>query len=183
MAPDKSRCSQCETPLIGSKYSRTLKGRLERLFQKVGLVAVIGVAAAALVVFLTGVLLLAYYVHRNGGSDQAASVSTVVNNSFTAPFDKPASFKIIIPNGVKNSRVVGGFKVTSGTSVNFYIVNEGQFEQWSSGAGKPALAQREQTSSAKIRQPLQPGTYYLLFTNPDPATAVTVAAEFYTKYD
>jgi hypothetical protein len=183
MAPDKSRCSQCETPLIGSKYSRTLKGRLERLFQKVGLVAVIGVATAALVVFLTGVLLLVYYVHRNESSDQAASVSTVVNNSFTAPFDKPTSFKIIIPSGVKNSRVVGGFKVTSGTSVNFYIVNEGQFEQWSSGAGKPALTQREQTSSAKIRQPLQPVTYYLLFTSPDPAIAVTVAAEFYSKYD
>lgn len=183
MPPDKSRCSQCETPLLGSKYSQTLKGRLERLFQRVGLVAVIGGAIAALLIFVTSVLLLVYFVNRNGSSDQAGSVNTIVNQSFNASYGQPAKFKVIIPPGAKNSRVVGGFKVTSGTSVSFYVISEGQLGQWSSGSAKPALAQREQTTSAKIRQVLPPGTYYLLFTSPDPNTPATVSAEFYSKYD
>jgi HNH endonuclease len=158
MTPDKSRCSQCETPLLGSKYSQTLKGRLEHLFQKVGLVAVISGAIAALLILVTSVLVLLYFVNRNRSSDQAGSVNTIVNESFNASYGQPAKFKMIIPSGAKNSRVVGGFKVTSGTSVSFYVVGEAQLEQWSSGAAKPALVQREQTTAAKIRQPLQAGT-------------------------
>src|SRR6266404_1264228 len=148
MSPDKSRCSQCETPLMGSKYSRTLKGRLEHLFQRVGLVAVIGGAVTLVLVFLVSLLLLVYFVHRNGSSDQAGTVSTIVNESFNASFDKPASFKIIVPDGAKNSRVVGGFKVTSGSAVNFYIVSDAQYQQWSIGEAKPSVAQRQQAPSA-----------------------------------
>jgi HNH endonuclease len=183
MSPDKSRCSQCETPLFHSKYSRTLRGRLEHFFQRVGLVAVIGLASLALLVFLTVVFGLLYFVQRSGSSDQATDVSTIVNDSFSAPFSKPATFKITVPAGAKNSRVVGGFRVTSGTTVNFYVVTEGQLDQWSKGTARPAITQRERMASAKIRQQLQPGTYYLLFASPDADSTVTVAAEFYSKFD
>jgi hypothetical protein len=130
-----------------------------------------------------GVSVLLYLVHRSGSSDQAGNVSTIVNDSFSAPFDKPASFKITFPNGAKNSRVVGGFKVTSGATVNFFIVSDAQFQQWSNGAAKASLFQRQQMPTAKIRQLLQPGTYYILFASPDPNMPVTVAAELYSKYD
>jgi len=182
-SPDKSHCSQCEAPLIQSKYSKTFKGRAERSLQKVGLVTVIGGAAALVLLVVIGVSVLLYFVHRSGSSDQAGNVNTIVNESFSAPFDKPASFKITFPNGAKNSRVVGGFKVTSGSAVNFFILSDAQFQQWSSGAAKASLFQRQQTPMAKIRQLLQTGTYYILFAAPDPNTPVTVAAELYSKYD
>jgi hypothetical protein len=134
-----------------------------------------------------GLSLLLYFLHRSGSSDQAGdqagNVNTIVNDSFNASFDKPVSYKFTFPGGAKNSRVVGGFRVTSGTAVNFFIVSDAQFQQWSSGGAKPTVFQRQQMPTAKIRQLLQPGTYYMLFTSPDPNSTVTVAAEFYSKYD
>ena len=182
-SPDKSHCPQCEAPLIQSKYSKTLKGRVDRSLKKVGLITVIGGSATLMLLLVIGVSALLYFIHRRGSSDQARSVSTIVNESFNAPFDKPVSFKITFPNGARNARVVGGFKVTSGTAVNFFIVNDSQFQQWSTGGAKESLFQRQQTPTAKIRQLLGPGTYYILFASPDPNTPITVAAELYSKYD
>ena len=182
-SPDKSHCSQCEAPLIQSKYSKTVKGRVERSLQKVGLITVIGGSATLVLLFVIGVSALIYFLHRSGSSDQARSVSTIVNESFNVPFEKPASFKITFPSTARNSRIVGGFKVTSGASVNFFIVSDSQFQQWSTGVPKTSLFQRQQTPTAKIRQLLGPGTYYILFASPDPNTPVTVAAELYSKYD
>lgn len=182
-SPDKSRCSQCEAPLIQSKYSKTLKGRVERSLQKVGLVTVIGGGATFVLLVVIGVSVLFYLSYRGGSSDQARNVSTIVNDSFNAPFDKPASFKVTFPSGAKNSRIVGGFKVTNGAAVSFFIVSDSQFEQWSTGARKEFLFQRQKTATAKIRQVLGPGTYYIVFASPDPNTPVTVAAELYSKYD
>jgi hypothetical protein len=184
MTPDKSRCTQCETPLFKTKYSKTFKGRLERLFQKVGIATVIGAAVIALLIFLGGSGLVAFYfLSSNADSDQAATVNTIVNKSFTAAFVPPVSFKVTVPNDAKNARIVGGFKATAGTTVSFYIVSERQFAQWAASTAKPALLRREQTDSARIRQPLQPGIYYLLFSSPDIYSTVNVAAEFYSKYD
>lgn len=182
-SPDKSCCSQCESPLIQSKYSKTLKGRAERSLQKVGLITVIGGAAALVLLVVIGVSVLSYLIYRGGSSDEARNVSAIVNDSFNASFDKPASFKITFPSGAKNSRVVGGFKVTNGTAVNFFIVSDSQFQQWSTGASKASLFQRQRTPTAKIRQMLGPGTYYVVFASPDSSTSVTVAAELYSKYD
>lgn len=182
-SPDKSHCPQCEAPLVQSKYSKTFKGRAERSLQKVGLITMIGGAATLILLVMIGLSVLLYFTHYSGPSVQGGNVSTIVNESFSAPFDRPASFKITFPNGAKNSRVVGGFKVTSGAAVNFFIVSDAQFRQWSNGAAKASLLQRQQTSTTKIHQLLQPGTYYILFAAPDPNTPVTVAAELYSKYD
>jgi hypothetical protein len=147
------------------------------------LITVIGGAGALVVVFVVGLSLLLYFIHRSGSVDAAGNINTIVNESLNASFDKPASFKVTFPGGAKNSRVVGGFKVTSGTTVNFFIVSDAQYQQWSSGTAKPSLFQHQQMSTLKIRQLLQPGTYYILFVSPDPNTSVTVAAELYSKYD
>jgi hypothetical protein len=146
------------------------------------LITVIGGAATLVLLFVIGLSALLYFLNRSGGSDQAGNVSMIVNESFNASFDKPASFKITFPSGAKNSRVVGGFKVTSGAAVNFFILSDAQFQQWSSGAAKASLF-HQQIPTAKIRQLLQPGTYYILFASPDPNTSVTVAAELYSKFD
>lgn len=182
-SPDKSHCSQCEAPLIQSKYSKTLKGRAERSLQKVGLITVIGGAATLIVVVVIGLSLLFYFINRSGSVDAAGNVNTIVNESFSASFDRPAVFKFTFPSSAKNSRVVGGFRVTSGTAINFFIVSEAQFQQWSSGTARPALFHRQQLPTLKVRQQLQPGTYYIVFASSDPNTSVTVAAELYSKFD
>ena len=90
-----------------------------------------------------------------------------------------------MPPGAANARVVGGYKVIRGGSVHFYILEQSQFQQWSAGgASFQSVAAREKSSSARLRQMLKPGTYHLLFAhNGGPADALTVAAEFYLKYD
>jgi hypothetical protein len=166
-----------------TKYSKTFRGRLDRFFQKAGIAAVIGAVVMVLLVIMVGASLIGFYVLRpKATADQAATVNTIVNTSFTVSPDEPVSFRIVIPKGAKNSRAVGVFKVTSGTAVNVYIVSEEQFAQWATGTARPAIALREESHSAKLRQPLVSGSYYLLFASPN-ADAVTVAAEFYSKYD
>jgi len=49
--------------------------------------------------------------------------------------------------------------------MNFFIISDSQFQQWSTGATKASLFQRQQTPTAKIRQLLGPGTYYILFAS------------------
>ncbi|MDQ3803560.1 MAG: HNH endonuclease [Acidobacteriota bacterium] len=188
MSPDKSHCTQCGARLAYTKHSETLAGKAEALFQKVGRAVVLGGAAVLLLALLAGGLYV-YSYFRGAGSasaaDQAASVSTVVNSVFDAPGAQPALFKVVVPPDASNARVVGGYKVTSGPGVNFYIFDSGQYEQWSRGAGAAgALARRERSTSVRLRQVLSPGTYYLLFAGGDGAAGATkVAAEFYLKYD
>jgi hypothetical protein len=174
MSPDNTKCPQCDARFPFSKHSKTLAGKLEILFEKVGRAVVIGGAALALVLFLScGV----YLYRRIGGSsqaaEQAANAQTIVNTSFDVTGDKPASFEIIVPASAKNARLVGGYKVTSGSAVNCYIVDASQHQQ----------AAKENSTSARLRQPLAPGTYYLQFTTTRTMAPLTVAAEFYLKYD
>lgn len=185
MSPDNSKCPQCGSRLRYSKRSKTLAGRLEILFEKVGRVVVISGAALILLLFLVGAFYVARYLRNDDPvSEQSAAVSAIVNDSFDVSPGRPASFKFVIPAGARNSRVVGGFKVTSGTKVNFYVLSEEQMAQWSGGSGSgPSVTKREQASSVRVRQVLQPGTYFLLFSSTDVGSPTAVAAEFYSKYD
>lgn len=188
MSPDKSHCTQCGARLAYTKHSETLAGRLDSLFQRVGRAVVLGGAAVILLVLLTGGLYVASYFRGTGrasASDQAATISTIVNSSFNTSSSQPSLFKVVVPPGASNARVVGGYKVTSGAGVNFYILDGKQYEQWLSGSGNVgALARREKSSSVRLRETLRPGTYYLLFANDGRAAEVTtVAAEFYLKHD
>lgn len=186
MSPDKANCSQCGTRLRHTKHADTLAGRLENLFQRVGKVVVLGGAAAVLLLVLIG----GFYAYSrirgsSSDSDQAASVSTVVNNAFTTSADQSAVFKITVPSGASNARVVGGYKVTSGRPVNFYILDETQYGRWVGGdKGVTAIAQKPGSNSVRLRQVLRPGTYYLLFAGAEGTNDLSgVAAEFYLKHD
>lgn len=187
MSPDKSHCTQCGVRLAYTKHSQTLKGQLENLFQKVGRAVVVGGAAVGLLLLITGGFYVARYFRSSSAestSDQAATISTVVNNSFSTSASQPGIFKVVVPPEASNARVVGGYKVTSGAGVNFYILDVKQYEQWVGGSKSfSALTQREKSASARLRQTLKPGTYYLLFANSDGAADGTVAAELYLKYD
>lgn len=184
MSPEGTHCPQCRTRFPYSKRTRTLAGQLEILFQRVGRAVVIGGAALALLIFLSG----AFYVYWRvsgafAGTEQSAHVQTVVNDSFGATRSQPAAFKIIVPPRSSNARVVGGYKVTAGQKINFYVLDGAQYERWSGDTTTVStLTKREQSTSVRVRQELQPGIYYLLFAGSDDAPA-TVAAEFYLKYD
>jgi hypothetical protein len=187
MSPDKSHCSQCGARLAYTKHSETLAGRLESLFQRVGRAVVLGGAAVVLILLLAGGIYLVRHLRGGAsGSDDAATVTPVVNKSFDVSAQQPAEFKVEVPQGASNARAVGGYKVTSGGVVDFYILDAAQYEAWSSGSKTYSpTAQRERSSAARLRQVLRPGTYYLLFSRNDlsAGASVTVAAEFYLKYD
>lgn len=186
MSPDKGNCSQCGVRLIHTKHAETFTGRMENTFQRVGRAVVLGGGAAVLLLVLVGGF-YAYSRLRGPSSDgeQAASVSTVVNNVFNASSGQPTAFKITVPAGASNARVVGGYKVTLGKPVDFYIMDESQYGRWAGGTGGgAAVTQRPASSSVRLRQVLKPGTYYLVFTSSDSAPdATSVAAELYLKYD
>jgi hypothetical protein len=185
LSPEHALCTQCGARFPYSKHSQTLAGRLENLFQRVGKVVVVGGGALLLLLLLSGVV---YVYRRVGGSSQAAEqsahVQTVVNDSFTAAPNQPASFQITVPPDARNARVVGGYKVTSGPAVSCYVVDASLYQP-SGNSSKPvqALTAREDSKSYRLRQALGPGTYYLLFFSPGGAAGTTVAAEFYLKYD
>lgn len=188
MSPDKSHCTQCGARLTYTKHSETLAGRLEYLFQRVGRAVVLGGAAVVLIVLLLAGLYVASYFRGSdmaSAADNAATVAAVVNDSFNPSNSQPSLFKVVVPPGASNARVVGGYKVTSGAKVNFYILDGKQYEQWGNGSkSAAALAKREKSTSVRLRQALQPGTYYLLFAPDEGADdGLTVAAEFYLKYD
>jgi hypothetical protein len=175
MSPDNSKCPQCGTKFPYSKRSQTLAGRLELLSEKVGRIVLIMGAALALILFLScGVYLYRHIGGSSQTSEQSAQAQTIVNTSFEVTGEKPTSFEIVVPASAKNARIVGGYKVTSGSAVNCYILDASQHQQ----------AAKENLASARLRQPLDPGTYYLQFTPMAGAAAsVKVAAEFYLKYD
>jgi hypothetical protein len=185
LSPEHARCTQCGARSPYSKHSKTLAGKLEHLFERVGRAVVIGGGALILLLLLLG----AVYIYRQvGGSsqaaDQAAHVQTVINDSFDAAPNQPASFQITVPPDARNARVVGGYKVTSGLAVSCYVVDASLY-QLAAGNSKPtqALTAKEDSKSSRLKQALSPGTYYLLFFPPGGTARTTVAAEFYLKYD
>lgn len=104
MSPEHTKCPQCGTKFPYSKRSKTLAGKLESLFERVGRVVVIGGAALVLILLLAGGIYL--YRHFGGTSqvaDQAAHVETIVNTSFDVSTEQPASFQIVVPSGASNA--------------------------------------------------------------------------------
>ncbi len=174
MSPDNAKCPQCGTKFPYSKRSRTLAGKLETLSEKVGRIVLIGGAALALVLVAScGVYLYSRLAGGSQAADQASRVESVVNKIFDVTAGQPASFEIVVPAGAKNARVVGGYKVTEGSSVNCYVLDATQRQQ----------ASKESSASARMRVPLAPGTYYLQFVPTLANTSSKVAAEFYLKFD
>lgn len=173
MSPNHTKCPQCGARFRYSKRANTLAGKIELLSERIGRAVLIGGAALVLLAVLAGGIFVARAV-RGGddSSEQSANIQQVVNTSFDVPAGQPASFQVVVPPGARNARVVGGYKVTSGSKVNLYILDAAQRQQ----------AARENLNSARLRQVLAPGTYVLQFSSVG-GTPVRVAAEFYLKYD
>jgi hypothetical protein len=174
MSPEHTKCPQCGTKFPYSKRNQTLAGKLEILSEKVGRVVLIGGAALALVLVAScGVYIYSRFASGSQTSEQSTNAQTIVNTSFDVTNDKPVSFEIVVPASAKNARVVGGYKVTAGSSVNCYVLDATQHQQ----------AAKEGSASARMRVLLTPGTYYLQFLPALSNTSSKVAAEFYLKYD
>jgi hypothetical protein len=97
----------------------------------------------------------------------------IVNNFFSVPAAQRTWIPFEVPAGVRNSRIVGGFREQSGYPVMVSITNEGS---------KEVVYQYEPRTSSKINQELTAGSYRLEFENMAAYNA-TVAAEFYVKYE
>lgn len=84
------------------------------------------------------------------------------------------------------ARVSGGFRVTSGGAVDFYVMNQGQYERFAVG-GEPevtSVVYREEQWNARVGERLPAGDYYLVFDNYDSEEGdQTVAAEFFVVFD
>ena len=98
---------------------------------------------------------------------------TVVNNFFSVPAAQRTWIPFKVPVGVRNGRIVGGFREQYGYPVTVSITNEGSRE---------VVYQYEPRTSSKINQELMAGSYRLEFENMA-ADDATVAAEFYVKYE
>ena len=81
------------------------------------------------------------------------------------------------------ARLTGGFRVTGGSYVNFFVVGESGYDRFAGGEPDVTSAvYRERRWNARVGERLPAGAYYLVFDNAD-AQAQTVAAEFYLVFD
>jgi hypothetical protein len=84
------------------------------------------------------------------------------------------------------ARLSGGFRVTTGGHVDFYVMRPEQYERFAHG-GEPevtSIVYREEQSNARVGERLPAGDYYLVFDNYDSDDDTqTVAAEFFLLFD
>lgn len=109
----------------------------------------------------------------------------LLDETFTLEGGSHRTVKLNVPQGVGSARVYGGFRVTWGSAVDFYLMTREQSERFESG-GEPDVTSavyRRSQWNAKVSERLQPGDYCLVFGNSDPDGAQTVAAEFFVTYD
>lgn len=86
-----------------------------------------------------------------------------------------------VPTEPAAARVSGGFRVTSGGHVDFYVMRPEQYERFAAGGGPEvtSVVYRGEQWNARVGEPLPPGDYYLVFDNYDAGDAESVAAEFF----
>lgn len=104
----------------------------------------------------------------------------VMDESFTLEDGSHRAVKFNVPAGEAEARVSGGFRVTSGGYIDFYLMSETQYARFAAGAPPDvtSVVYREEQWNARIGERLPPGSYYLVFDNRDDDTQ-TVAAEFF----
>ena len=110
----------------------------------------------------------------------------LLNETFTLEEGSHRAVPFNVPQGVGSGRVSGGFRVTWGSAVDFYVMGREQYERLASG-GEPDVTSavyRQAQWNARVGELLPPGDYYLVFDNRDSEDgAQTVAAEFFLTYD
>lgn len=110
----------------------------------------------------------------------------LMDEVFTLEGGSHRAVKFTVPEGAEAARVSGGFRVTSGSYVDFYLMRQGQYDRFAFGesADVASLVYREAQWNARVGERLPPGDYYLVFDNRDSADgAQTIAAEFTLTFD
>jgi hypothetical protein len=110
----------------------------------------------------------------------------IVDEVFTLEEGAHRVVEFNVPQGAGSARVTGGFRVTWGSAVDFYVMTREQYERFASG-GEPDVTSavyRQAQWNAKVGGRLQPGDYCLVFDNRDTEDGEqTVAAEFFLVFD
>lgn len=104
----------------------------------------------------------------------------VLDETFTIEEGSHRAVKFTVPAGPAEARVSGGFRVTGGSYIDFYVMSETQYDRFATG-GPPdvtSVVYREEQWNARVGERLSPGSYYLVFDNRDYGRQ-TVAAEFF----
>lgn len=110
----------------------------------------------------------------------------VMDEVFTLEEGAHRAVRLSVPAGVEGARVSGGFRVTGGSYVDFYLMRREQYDRFAAGEGPDvtSVLYREAQWNARVGERLTPGDYYLVFDNRDEdAGAQTVAAEFFVVFD
>jgi hypothetical protein len=110
----------------------------------------------------------------------------VLDDVFTLEEGAHRAVKFTVPPEVSGARVSGGFRVTWGSAVDFFVMTREQYERFATGesADLTSVVYREAQWNARVGERLTPGDYYLVFDNRDSEVgAQTVAAEFFLVFD
>lgn len=168
-------------------------------FRHPAVVAVLVCLASALVV--AGLLSLMWSRPAPQAAAVAETTPTPTPQATTAP--TPVSLRLLdetftleegshravqfgVPQGVGSARVSGGFRVTWGSTVNFYVMSREQYERYAAGdePDVTSAVYREAQWNAKVGERLPPGDYCMVFDNRDSGDgAQTMAAEFFLTYE
>lgn len=109
----------------------------------------------------------------------------LLDETFTLEEGSHRAVRFDVPHDAGSARLAGGFRVTWGSAVNFYVMSREQYERFAAG-GEPDVTSavyREAQWNARVGERLQPGDYHLVFDNRDSEDgAQTVAAEFVLTY-
>lgn len=165
-------------------------------------------AVAALLCLASAVTLAGLFLHRatRPGSQAPSLVTEAPTPAVTpqaAPSPTPVTLQLMdelftleegshravkfnVPRGVASARVAGGFRVTNGDYVDFYLMSQEQYDRFDGGeeSDVSSVLYREAQRNAKVGERLTPGDYCLVFDNRDSEDgAQTVAAEFFLVFD
>jgi hypothetical protein len=110
----------------------------------------------------------------------------LLDEVFTLEGGSHRAVKFVVPEGAQGARASGGFRVTSGSYVDFYLMRREQYDRYALGEspGVASVVYRDQQWNARVGERLTPGDYYIVFDNRDSETgAQTIAAEFFLTFD
>lgn len=108
---------------------------------------------------------------------------SIINEIFELSSAENRDITFTVPYSCRNPRVMGGFVVTNGGTIDLYLMTTAQFRENGNTTGTSLKWIREKNNS-KLNHSVSSGDYYITFVgwNVDGRTK-TVAAEFYVECD
>jgi hypothetical protein len=110
----------------------------------------------------------------------------IMDETFTLGPGAHRAVKFTVPPVPKGARLSGGFRVTAGSYVDFYLMSQRQYDRFAGGAEADVTSEvyRRDQWNARVGERLAAGDYYLVFDNYEGGGgAQTVAAEFTLVFD